>query len=140
MTTNKYERTYVCVQNAQNCVKNLTAVVEFLEKQIAPVTCKQIGEAVFGKEEYDNYTSFYSVKMGKMLHNLRKGGFISVEEVVSDTPIEVECCGYYNSVPTIKVHDDHGNTYDMPNPNSRDRWGWHKKTITPKTKYYKWVG
>ena len=139
MITNEYERTYVCVQNAQNCVKNLPAVVEFLEKQTAPVTCKQIGEAVCGKEEYDNYTSSYRTKMGKMLHNLRKGGFISVEEVVSGAPFEIEVFGY-RSAPTIRVHDDNGNTYDMPDPNSVGGWGTYKKTIIPKVKYYKWVG
>ena len=87
--------------------------------------------------------------MGQILRHLRKGGFIKIEERKGD-PIEIEVAEYVNrdengNPATIKVHDDEGNEYEIPNPKYRPSY-WNngrfekvKKTVTPTIKTYLWV-
>lgn len=151
MITTKFEDTYRCVQTAKADVDKLAAVVDFLSKQTEPVTCKEIGMAVFGNVYSRSYLSrSYASRMGQMLYHLRENGFITVEERIGEPmEIEVECWIDQDGagVPlVITVHDDEGNTYQMPNPKANPRsrrcghYGAVKKTIIPKTKVYKWVG
>lgn len=149
MITTKFEDTYSSVATAKIDTEKLAAVVDFLSKQTEPMTCKEIGVAVFGEDYTDPCMArSYSSRMGQMLRHLREGGFVVVEERDGNEPIEVEVLSRItqdgtNTPLTISVHDDEGNTYEIPNPkvNQRDYWwGFVKKTIIPKIKVYKWVG
>lgn len=152
MKVTEYEKTYASVSNAVNDVCHVEAVVEFLRKQTAPVTCAEIGNAVFGGVYSRSYMSkSYAAQMGQVLRHLRKGGFIKVEERKGD-PIEIEVEGYIydnddnGEPPMITVHDDKGREYRIQNPNysghwtrGHGHWGKVKKTVTPTIKTYLWV-
>ena len=150
MTTTKFEDTYSCVLTAKATTKKLAAVVGFLSLQTEPLTCKEIGLHVFGKAYTDSYKSrSYSAQMGQILKHLWQGGFIAVEERIGE-PMTIEVMAWVRvddaGVPlTITVHDDEGNTYQIPNPKANQQgtgygcWKPVKKTIIPKTKVYKWV-
>ena len=152
MKVTEYEKTYVSVSNAVNDVRHVEAVVEFLRKQTAPVTCTEIGNAVFGGVYSRSYMSkSYAAQMGQVLRHLRKGGFIKVEERKGD-PIEIEVEEYIydndgnGELPMITVHDDKGREYRIQNPNysghwsrGHGHWGKAKKTVTPTIKTYLWV-
>jgi len=150
MKTNCYEDTYVSVNKARKDVEKLDDVILALEDADKPLTCREIGIAVFGNDYIQGYHKrSLSHRMGQMLNHLRRGGFVKVEEVKGE-PIEIEYDEYVRNVdaqgnlPYIKVHDDNGNTYDMPNPKF-DRWtcggSWQKvkKTVTPTYKVYSLV-
>lgn len=150
MKVTEYEKTYTSVKDALNATQHLATVVEFLRQQNAPVTCKEIGRAVFGGAYDHSFLSkSYSAQMGQILRHLRKGGFIKIEERKGD-PIEIEVAEYVNrdengNPATIKVHDDEGNEYEIPNPKYRPSY-WNngrfekvKKTVTPTIKTYLWV-
>lgn len=151
MITTKFEDTYTCVDTAKARTEKLAAVVDFLRAQTAPLTCREIGMAIFGNDYIQGYHKrSLSCRMGQMLKHLRRGGFVKVEEVKGE-PIEVEHEEYVRNAdnegnpPYIKVHDDEGNTYDFPNPKF-DRtkfyggvWVTVKKTVIPKVKVYQWV-
>lgn len=151
MITTKFEDTYSCVDTAKAYTEKLAAVVDFLRAQTAPLTCREIGIAVFGNDYIQGYHKrSLSCRMGQMLKHLHRGGFVKVEEVKGE-PIEVEHEEYVRNAdnegnpPYIKVHDDEGNTYDMPNPKF-DRWAYNggtwqmvKKIVTPTYKVYSLV-
>ena len=150
MITTKFEDTYSCVDTAKAYTEKLAAVVDFLRAQTAPLTCREIGIAIFGNDYIQGYRKrSLSSRMSQILKHLRKGGFIKVEEVKGE-PIEIEYDEYVRNVdaqgnlPYIKVHDDEGNTYDRPNPKF-DRWtcggSWQKvkKLVAPTYKVYSWV-
>jgi hypothetical protein len=146
MEANKYEKTYVSVENALRNVEYVEPVVEFLRKQTSPVSCKEIGTAVFGPE-YSRHKT-YPARMGQILRHLRQGNFIKMEKRDGD-PIEIEVedyvpCEDENGEPLMLiVHDDKGREYRIDNPNYRGgrryHWATVKKTITPTIKIYTWV-
>ena len=151
MITTKFEDTYSCVDTAKAYTEKLAEVVGFLREQTAPLTCREIGIAIFGNDYIQGYRkSSLSNRMSQILKHLRKGGFVKVEEVKGE-PIEVEHEEYVRNAdsegnpPYIKVHDDEGNTYDMPNPKfnrmcyNGGTWQMVKKLVTPTYKVYSWV-
>lgn len=149
MKVTEYEKTYTSVKDALDATQHLATVVEFLRQQGAPVTCKEVGKAVFGGAYDHSFLSkSYAAQMGQILRHLCKGGFIKIEERKGD-PIEIEVEEYVrrdeNGNPAvIKVHDDEGNEYEIPNPKYRvsyrnGRWEKVKKTVTPTVKTYLWV-
>ena len=147
MKANKYEKTYVCVEKAMRAVEDLEPAIEFLRKQTAPVTCKEIGRAVFGKE-YSRHKT-YPARMGQILRHLRKNNYVKMEEREGE-PIEVEVEDFLpkdddNGEPfMLTVHDEKGREYRIDNPNYhgwRNGYNWVKvkKTIIPTIKVYTWV-
>ena len=151
MKVTEYEKTYVSVYNAVNDTRHVQAVVDFLREQSKPVTCGEVGKAVFGDVYSHSYMSkSYAAQMGQILRHLRKGGFIKMEERKGD-PIEIEVEDWisdpdvHGEPPMITVHDDKGREYTISNPNygggwhRRSHWGVVKKTITPTIKTYIWV-
>lgn len=149
MITTKFEDTYSCVNAAKADIEKLAAVVDFLRAQTAPITCREIGMAIFGNDYIQGYHKrSLSCRMGQMLHHLHKGGFIKVEEVKGE-PMEIEVEEYVRkddkgNRPKLLVHDDEGNSYIIDNPNYRygrsyGNWEKVKKTITPTYKVYSWV-
>ena len=150
MVVNDYEKTYASVYDAVNNTKHLMAVVDFLRQQTKPVTCAEIGKAVFGEEAYTNsrMSRSYSASIGQILRHLRKGNFIKIENTAGN-PIEIEDEEFIytdaqNNQEYIKVHDDAGNEYIIQNPkfnySSRNgHWEKVKKTITPTIKVYYWI-
>lgn len=149
MVVNDYEKTYASVYDAANDTKYLMAVVDFLRQQTKPVTCAEIGKAVFGERYCQAFTNkSLSSRMGQMLRHLRKGGFIKTE-MIDGAPVQVSSWGWVTPVDAppkkIKVHDDEDNEYWIPNPkyDYRCHGGVYKevkKTIISKVKVYYWVG
>jgi hypothetical protein len=150
MIANAYEKTYVSVTNGLSHTEYLDKLVEIMRANREPMTCADLGRHVFGDRyghEYINKS--LSARMGQMLKHLRQGGFIKVN-LVDGTPVTITHMGYVepqgaDTEPEfIRVHDDKGRTYDMPNPNylpalARGTWGEVTETITPKIKVYYWV-
>lgn len=150
MIANTYEKTYVSVKNAVHDTEYLDKLVSILRSNREPMTCADLGYRVFG----DRYGSEYmgkclSARMGQMLKHLRQGGFIKIN-LIEGTPVTITHMGYIepkgaDAEPEfIRVHDDKGREYNMPNPNyrpawARGTWGEVTETITPKVKTYVWV-
>lgn len=153
MTTTIYDETYVCTYNAMRATEDISAVVDFLRAQTAPVSCREIGLALYG-ESYrkDTREGRHLIShLGQMLTHLRKGAFIKAE-TRKGTPIEITAdeyvSDYEKTTPQfILVRDDAGNEYQMPNPNfdlwearrSDGSWQKVKKTIVPTYKVYSWA-
>lgn len=143
MITNRYEDLYVSVKTARENTADLHRVIEVLFAASKPLTCHDIGFAIWGPAYLDNRRC--AGHMGQMLKHLRKGGFIRMEEVDGE-PVEVEYEEYIReddegNPATIRVHDDAGNEYQMPNPKYRPSYGggkWYKlkRTVTPRIKVY----
>lgn len=148
MTTNTYEKTYVSVKNAVADTEHLDRLVRIMRNCREPMTCADLGRCMFG-ESYNTQSMGKSLsgRMGQMLRHLRQGGFIKIE-MIDGTPIQVSAWEWVEPVSAppkkIKVHDDEGNEYLIPNPkyDYRCHGGDYKevkKTIIPKIKTYLWV-
>lgn len=144
--TTDYENTYVSVQKARWDVLYLDRVMEVLSKASAPLSCHDIGFAIWGVDYLGHRRR--AAHMGQMLKHLRQGGFIRVEKIAGE-PVEVEYDEYQGEYDDednpryIKVHDDEGNTYNMPNPKYRGyycgKWVKIKRTVIPTIKVYSLV-
>ena len=151
MKVSKYEETYVSVKEAMSNTEYLDSVVEFLKAHKEPVTAKEIGLAVFGVDYTSSWKSdSYRSRLGQMLCHLREGKFIQRIKV-DDNPIEITDtiyvrCDDSGRLATIRVHDDEGNSYDMPNPNFNPRhcyggkWVEVKKKVYPHHNEWLWIG
>lgn len=151
MNTTIYEKTYESVAKAERHTEHLEAVVNFLKSCDGPTTAKEIGIAVFGAKYNDCfYSNSLSARLGQMLRHLRDGNFVKSIRV-DDEPrqiVETEFVMYDNNgqPATIRVHDDEGNSYDMPNPNYRynnrnsGKWVEVKKWIKPHHNEWVWIG
>ena len=164
MTTTAYENTYVSVNNAKQNTADLPQLVELLRSATAPMSCKEIGFAMFGNAyayngDPDSHEAWLqrinrkrlTSHLSQMLRHLRKGGFVRTDEIDGE-PIEVEREEYRRiddegNPQFIRVHDDEGNEYQMPNPKydvwracrTHGEWVKVKETITPKIKVYIWA-
>ena len=156
-----YEKSYWCIETAERATRNVMAVVDFLKQQTKPVTCQEIGKALFGdayKWTPDPYGRSgrrnraylkHISDLGHILSHLFDEGCVLrtkeyTEEVVTDADgnpltyqkwIEGEPAPRY-----IDVWDAKGNKYSMPNPN------WHfgnghyeEKPIHKSIITYSWV-
>lgn len=161
MTTNVYEDTYSSIETARNHTADLPQLVELLRNATAPMSCKEIGFAMFGDAyAYDGDPTSHDAwlqrinrrrltsHLTQMLRHLVRGGFINREEINGE-PVEVEQEEYRRidddgHPQYIRVHDDEGNEYMMPNPKynpcyGTGNWVTVKKTIVPKIRVYTWV-
>lgn len=150
METTKFERTYKSVKKAIYHTENLDKVIDFLRNAKEPVTCKEIGLAVFG----DNYTNeftkqHYAGQLGQMLRHLHKNNYVKME-VRKGAPVEIEYEDWVydkdskGELEYIDVFDIHGNKYKMKNPNydwrsASGRYVMKKVTVVPKVKYWSLV-
>ena len=168
MEVNKYEQTYACVKVAIDATKYIDRVVDFLHNAPAPVSCKELGTALFGddykqfpkKEVYDGYICIDVEKrrhneraqglassLGHMISNLMRGGLVKLTKEKGE-PVTIEIEDYVNVYEgevcerSIEVWDAKGNKYEITNPNYRKGHGeWRKvlTTITPTVKKYSLV-
>ena len=150
MKTTLYEDTYYLVKEAQRykTIKYVDEVAAFLKEQTKPMSCGEIGKALWG-DNYNNNKRLApsSAGLARILSNLvhsyyvcagsREGKPIEVE-VEEWIPLDITGAPLY-----ITVHDDEGNTYKMKNPGAKStgggRWGKVKKTIVPTITVYAWV-
>lgn len=151
METTKYEKTYKSVKKAIYHTENLDKVIDFLRNAKEPVTCKEIGLAVFGDAYTDEiWKQHYAGQLGQMLRHLHKNNYVEME-VRNGEPIEIETeeyvrgCDAYGNPEYIDVFDVHGNKYKMQNPNYNwrgIRGHYEKKMVTfiPKVKYWSLIG
>ena len=149
MDTTKYERTYKSVQDAIYHTENLGKVIDFLRNAKEPVTCKEIGLAVFGniyEVAEERLKRHYAGQLGQMLKHLVCNGYVKME-LRDGEPIEIEKeeyvrgCDAYGNPEYIDVFDIYGNKYKMQNPkyNWRGIRGHYEKkkvTFVPKVKYW----
>jgi len=150
MTADIYEKTYVSVKNGLADTEYLDRLVRIMRDNREPMACADLGRLVFNERYGSEYMGkSLSARMGQMLKHLRQGGFIKVD-LVDGTPVTITHMGYIEPQGAevepefIRVHDDKGREYDMPNPNyrpswCRGTWGEVTETITPKIKVYYWV-
>lgn len=150
MTANIYEKTYVSVKKGLAHTEYLDKLVEVMRSSRVPMTCADLGRHVFGDSYGREYVNkCLSARMGQMLSHLRRGGFIKID-LIDGAPVTITHWGYIEPKGAdvepkfIKVHDDKGREYNMPNPNyrpswARGTWGEITETITPKVKTYVWV-
>ena len=149
MKTTEYERTYEVVKNAIHSSRDVNEVADFLAKANKTMTCREIGIAVYGEFKYTKSRDSrrLSSHLGKILAHLNKGGYVKINKIDGE-PIEYEEDVWVNNDGCpyiIKVHDDEGNTYEIPNPNFKGDYsnGHYEtviKTFIPKVKVYTWVG
>jgi len=149
MIANIYEKTYVSVKNGLADTEYLDRLVRIMYENREPMTCADLGHRVFG----DRYGSkgvarSLSCRMGQMLKHLRQGGFIKIDEI-DGAPVEITTWNWVDPVGAppkeIRVHDDDGNEYMIPNPKydySKYNGSFEpvKQTVIPKIKVYYWVG
>lgn len=165
MKANKYELTYSCVEYALHATRNVDAVVSILREASAPMTCKEIGTAMWGdayKRFPEKEVSMWShhpdyekgchnqrareltADLGHILSHLLEANLIKVTKEKGE-PFTFEEERYVNVVDdeicesTIKVWDAKGNKYEMRNPNYRRGRGEYRKvpvTVTPTIKRY----
>lgn len=168
MEVSKYEQTYVCVKNAMNATKYVDKVVNLLRNASAPMSCKEIGTALFGdaykqfpkKEVYDGYMRIDHDKrrhnenaqglassLGHVMSNLMREGLVKLTKEKGE-PFTVEIEDYVNVYEgevceqSIEVWDAKGNKYEITNPNyRRGKYELRKvpTTITPTIKKYSLV-
>lgn len=147
MTTNIYEDTYVCVSEAKYAAAHVTEVAEFLKQQVQPLSCKEIGQKLFGDRyvgSISTYRNIGSAELGHILRHLARGRFVKVDYVYGEPITVSERKWVPIGIPLkIKVHDDEGNTYFIDNPAAYDapqyEWRDIERIVTPKTRVYSWV-
>lgn len=145
---NKYESCFIAVKKANQVTDKLTEIIDTLKNSNRPMRVKEIGEIIYGERLYwlpDDIDMSLINHITHILRVLRQNGFVKREEIDGE-PIEITREEYVYSEPKyIKVHDDAGHTYDMPNPNynpygGNGKWREVTKTITPKIGIYSWIG
>lgn len=161
-----YDEIFVSANKAQKTINKTEIVLDILRHAKKPMTCKEIGTAIMGKEysatkerkfplgkyeytyhgrshEARSWTSF----IGRVLTILTKKGIVEAKEIDGE-PITVEREDWISNPDAppekITVHDAEGNEYQMPNPQYDYKkvcsWGIVKQTITPKIRVYSLVG
>ena len=135
---NEYEMKFETTKKAIKVAANINELVAYMKAQTQPQSVAEIGMGLYGKKN-DRHTA------AKIAADLRVlSSLVEISER-TEKPIEVEYEKFFLAAPfSIKVHDDEGKTYEIPNPNVNPwdvQWEWRKvkKIITPKTKVYKWV-
>lgn len=165
MEVSKYEQTYKCVKVAVDATKYVDRVVNFLRNASAPMTCKEIGLALFGdaykqfprKEVYEVYKCIdldklrhnekaqgLASSLGHIMSNLMREGLVKLTKKKGE-PFTIEIEDYVNVYEgevceqSLEVWDAKGNKYEIPNPNYRKGKYELRKvptTITPTVKKY----
>lgn len=168
MEASKYELTYVCADYAIKATQNVNKVVRILRDASTPMTCKEIGTALWGdaykrfpaeeigkwpnsidheKATHNEKARELTADLGHILGNLSRSHLIKVTKEKGE-PFTIEEKRYVNVVndeiceTTIEVWDAKGNKYEMPNPNYRKGRGEYRKvpvTIVPTIKKYSLV-
>lgn len=145
---NKYESCFIDKKKLNKVTDKLAEIIEVLKKSGQPMRVKEIGEIVYGESLYWPSGEIDNGRINHITHvlrTLRQNGFVKREEIDGE-PIKFTHEEYVRFTPKyIKVHDDAGNTYDMPNP-KYDPYKWDgewrevTKTATPKIGLYSWIG
>lgn len=136
---NEYEMKFETTKKAIKVAANINELVAYMKAQTQPQSVAEIGMGLYGKKN-DRRTA------AKIAADLRVlSPLVEVSEKDGE-PIEVEHEKFCVAAQcAIKVYDDEGKTYEIPDPAIDPwdvKWEWRKvkKIITPKTKVYKWVG
>lgn len=164
MNVTPYEKTYVCVSKSLKATEDLDRIVDILKQLDHPVSCKELGELVYGdaykraKAEKNQCLTWEQIKANSkaysltarlthMLSHLVEGNFVKVSETLSE-PYTIEVDKYVtvdadNEPRYITVWDKQGRTYDIPNPNFKGCAHYKRITVTEthqkKINVYSWV-
>jgi hypothetical protein len=162
MNASKYELTYAIATSAINATSEIEKIVEILRKQDKPLTCKQLGELVYGDaykrtkqtSDWDDYrlnahARELTGRLNQALKHLASYGYIEVETIKSELRTweeeELVWIDESNEPQRLEVWDAPGNKYLMDNPKYDRRNGhreWRKviKSAYSKVNTYKWIG
>lgn len=145
---NKYESCFIDKKKLNRVTDKLAEIIDVLKNSNQPMRVKEIGEIVYGEKLYYSSGIINTSLINHITHVLRilrRNGFVKREEIDGE-PIKITHDVYIScNKAYIKVHDDVGNTYNMPNPNynpykCNGEWREVTKTITPKVGLYSWIG
>ena len=156
-----YENSYACIETAKRATRNVMAVVDFLKRQTKPVTCQDIGKALFGDAYKWTPDPYYGrgghlnhaylkhiSDLGHILSHLFDEGCITrtkeyTDEFVTGTdgkPLTYQKWIEGESGPRyIDVWDAKGNKYSMENPNWYRGGHYEEMPIRKSIITYSWV-
>lgn len=151
MQFSSYERSFVNVNEVlSSAAVHTDKVVELIQQAEDGITCKELGEAIFGHQRYNEVRGGIGhscqAQMGHILSNLRQAGFIVADKVPHGDPIQyTDSVWVAEEIPKkIRVHDDAGNEYIITNPRYSGHAGWNghyetiTKTIQPTVNVWHW--
>jgi hypothetical protein len=161
MEATKYEMTYMIAKCAKNATSEVEKVVNTLKGVDRPISCKELGELIYG-EEYKRVpindpgewhknmkARELTARINQVLRHMVREGFVRITETKSE-PYTFETEEWItldenNEPETIVVWDAKGNQYDMPNPRYNPlckRHGEYRKvqrTATKTIRLYYWA-
>lgn len=142
MEATKYEMTYMIAKCAKDATSEVEKVVNTLKGIDRPISCKELGELIYGDEykrtpvggSYSElgHDEFWrrqrmndrarelTARISQVLRHMVREGFVRITETKSE-PYTYETEEWIsldenNEPETIVVWDAKGNQYDMPNP------------------------
>lgn len=142
MEATKYEMTYRIAKYAKYATSEVEKVVNTLKDVDRPISCKELGELIYGDEykrtpvggSYSElgHDEFWkrqrmndrarelTARINQVLRHMVREGFVKITETKSE-PYTYETEEWIsldenNEPETIVVWDAKGNQYDMPNP------------------------
>ena len=151
MEATKYEMTYKIAKYAKNATSEVEKVVNTLKGIDRPISCKELGELLYGDEykrtpvggsyselgndEYwrrqrmNDHARELTARISQVLRHMVREGFVRITETKSE-PYTYETEEWItldenNEPETIIVWDAKGNQYDMPNPKYNTRCRHH---------------
>lgn len=162
MNASKYEMLYTIATSAISATSEIEKIVEVLRKQDKPLTCKQLGELVYGDaykrtkqtSDWDDYrlnahARELTGRLNQALKHLASYRYIEVETIKSEPHTwedeELVWIDENNEPQKLEVWDAQGNKYFMNNPkydysNGHREWRKVMKTACSKVHTYKWIG
>lgn len=169
MKVNQYEKAYACVKHAMESTKYVDDVISLLRNAAAPMSCKEIGIALFGDaykrypemEVYDDNgwvrdrnklshnqdAQSLTASLSQVLSHLVQEQFAKLtkekgEPFTFEREEEVNVVDDSVCMKMIDVWDANGNKYEIPNPNyqaGKLEWRMVTVTVTPTIKKYSLV-
>lgn len=162
MNASKYEMIYVIANDAIKATSEIEKIVKVLREQDRPLTCKQLGELVYGDaykrtkqaNDWDDYrlnahARELTGRLNQALKHLAFYRYIEVGTIKSEPHTweeeEIMWIDGNDEPQKLEVWDAQGNKYLMDNPKYDRRNGhreWRKvtKTACSKVLTYKWIG
>ena len=168
MNATKYEATYAIAQSAMSATEEVEKIVAKLKATGRPMTCKELGELIYGEEykrtpvgsyrklgfsEYcrlqrlNDTARRHTARLNQVLQHLTKAGFVAVGEIQSEPyTYETEEAVWVDDkgeAEFIDVWDTNGNQYQMQNPRHNRAIGIEYRKVVrtshKKIRTYTWV-
>ena len=165
MQVSEFEKCCPAVNNAEIVADKMDALVELLKNAEKPMTCKEIGIALYGEDYlilpdcYENWMHNMIARehighLGYLLSQLSGNGYIFVKVEKTNIPVtdkkgnivtyrtqELKPSEEPTEPYMITVKDEQGRTYSIRNPHYVPRPALYEtvtKVVFQKIKYYEW--